>query len=83
MEQSWLPFIRPNKQLKESDTDMCTQPMNHDLSDWIKEKQEEAKEESNHVGGQAVLDNLDPCDLTNTGSYPGCIYRLKRGLQHI
>jgi hypothetical protein len=52
---SWLLSERPNKQLKESDADICIQPM--DRSWWIREKLEEAEEEGNLV---AVSTNLPP-----------------------
>jgi hypothetical protein len=34
---------------------------------WIREKLEEAEEKGNPLGGLAVLINLDPWDLSNTG----------------
>jgi hypothetical protein len=34
---------------------------------WIREKLKEAEEEGDPVGGPAVLINLDPQDLSNTG----------------
>jgi hypothetical protein len=60
---------RPNKQLKESDTDICTQPMNKSCQPcgWIREKLEEAEEDSDPVGGPVVSINLEPRDFSDTG----------------
>ena len=53
---SWLPSERPNKHLKESDADVCTQPMDRSrwplLLNWGRQK--EAEEKGNSVGGPAV-----------------------------
>jgi hypothetical protein len=47
---------RPNKQLKESDADTSTQPMDRsqDPCGWIRDKLEEPEEEGNPIGRLAV-----------------------------
>jgi hypothetical protein len=66
---SWLPSERPNKQLKELDADIYTQPMERSCCPcgWIREKLEEAKEQGDTVGRPAVSINLDLWDLSNSG----------------
>ena len=61
---SWLLSERPNKQLKESDADICTQPMDRSL--WpcglIRKKVEEAEEEEGESNrkNSSLSTNLDP-----------------------
>jgi hypothetical protein len=66
---AWLQSRRPNKQLKESEADSCTQPMDRSSWPccWIRERLKEAEEEGNPVGGPAVSINLDSWNLSNTG----------------
>jgi hypothetical protein len=61
---------RPNKQLKESDADICTNQWAKaaDPCGWIREKLEDAEEDCDPVGEPTVSINLDPCDLSDTGS---------------
>ena len=49
---AWLSSERPSKQLKESDADTITQPMDRSLGPlWLNwEKLEEAEEEGNPMG---------------------------------
>jgi hypothetical protein len=58
---SWLPSKRHNKQLKESDADICTQPI--DRSSWPlllnSGRIEEFEKKGAPIGGTAVLINLD------------------------
>jgi hypothetical protein len=65
---AWLPSERPNKQLRESDADIYTQPMDRSQwpCGWIREKLEEAEEEGDPIGRPAVSTNLDPQDCSNT-----------------
>jgi hypothetical protein len=53
---SWLPAKRPNKQLKESDADICTQPMDRcSWPLWLNwGRIKEAEEKGDPVGGPAV-----------------------------
>jgi hypothetical protein len=60
-EPSLHPSERPNKQLKESDADICTQPMDEPCC-WIREKLEEAEEEVDSVE-PAGSTNMDPWSL--------------------
>jgi hypothetical protein len=60
---AWLLSERPNKQLKESDADTYTQPMDHPCG-RIKGRMEEAEEESDPIRKPAVSTNLDPRDLS-------------------
>ena len=64
---SWLPSERPNKQLKESDTDSYTQPVEKwcDLCGLFIEKMEEAEKEGDSIR-PAVSTNLDPRDCSDT-----------------
>jgi hypothetical protein len=61
---AWLPSKRPNKQLKESDTGIFTQPMDRSL--WpcglIRKKVEEAEEEEGESNrkNSSLSTNLDP-----------------------
>jgi len=75
---SWLPSKKTNKEVKESDGDMCTQPMTEaaDPSCWIREKLEEVKEKGIPVGVPAVSIKLDPWDQLDTGHQLGSIYQL-------
>ena len=59
---SRLPSERPNKQLKESDTNTCTQSMGRScLPLWLKWGKAGSREGGGKpVGGQAVSINLDP-----------------------
>jgi hypothetical protein len=58
----WLPSERCNKQLKDSDADFCTQPM--DRSCWQARRSWGV---GDPVGGPAVPINLDSRDLSNNG----------------
>ena len=72
MALSWLPSKRHNKQVKESDVDIYTQPMNR--SCWLLwlywEKLEEAEEEGDPIGRPVVSTNLDSHDLSDTEPPP-------------
>jgi hypothetical protein len=79
---SWLPSERPNKQLKESDADICTQPV--DRSCWPLL----LKAGRSWGGGQpcrrtSSFKYLDPWDLSNTDHQPGSIHQMIWDTQHI
>jgi hypothetical protein len=83
---SWLHSKRPNKQLKESDADICTQPMDRNswprLLNWGRLK--EAEEKGNPVERPAVWINLDsPPKISWTLDHQtGSIHQLIWGPQH-
>jgi hypothetical protein len=66
---SWLPYKRPNRQLKELDADICIQPMDRGCWPlWLNLGKLKEAEESDPVGGPAVSINLDPWNLSYIGS---------------
>jgi len=74
-----------DKQLKELNRDMCTQPIKSRcwLLWWFRGKLEEAEEEVNPVGGPTVLLTWAP-DISQTLDHqPGSIHQLRWGFQHI
>jgi hypothetical protein len=81
---SWLPSERPNKQLKESDADICTHPMNRSCwplwFNWGKAGRSWGG--GDPVGGPAVSINLD-LDIFQTLDQTGSIHQLIWGSQHI
>ena len=65
---AWLPSERSNKQLKESDADTSSQPMDRSWGPlWLNwGKLKEAEEESIQMGSPAVSIDLDPLDFSDT-----------------
>ena len=81
---AWLYAWRPNKQLKEADADICTQPM--DRSSWTPVVElgslEEAEKKGDPVGGPAVSINLDPKISQTLDHQTDSIHQLIWGPQH-
>jgi hypothetical protein len=74
----WQTSKRPNKQLKESDVDIYTQPMDPCVEPcgWIRENLEEGKEEGNPIGRLAVSTNMVPGFSQTLSHQPGHIHQL-------
>ena len=63
---SWL--LQKTQQVAEWDVNICIQPM--DRNSWtLLLRLKEVEEKGAPIGGSAVLVNLDPQDLWNTGPY--------------
>ena len=64
-----VPSERPNMQLKETDADICTQPVDRSQlhpCGWIRERLGEAEEDYDFIGRPEISTNLDPSDLSDT-----------------
>jgi hypothetical protein len=78
---AWLPSERPNKQLKESDADICTQPMDRRVepSCWIRGRLMEAEEKGRRTNSLS----LDPEIFQTLDHQTVSAHQLIWGPQHI